>query len=61
MDNFFDALVRTINTFGVDNEYNTPDYILAEYIVESLKAFGLATNYRDKHFSDTAESSKDEG
>lgn len=31
---------RTImNIYGIDNECNTPDYILAEYLIDCLKSY----------------------
>ncbi len=39
-----------INKHSREQESNTPDYILAEYLISSLKAFEVATNFRDSHF-----------
>ena len=47
MDNFENALKRLINEFSVENESDTPDFILAEYIRDALNAYNAATYRRD--------------
>ena len=37
MENFEKELEILINKYSIDNYYNTPDFILAKYMVESLK------------------------
>ena len=36
---FQDELSKLLNSFGVDNEFDTPDFILSEYMVNSLMNF----------------------
>jgi hypothetical protein len=47
MDSFYDALQRLINTFSQENASNTPDYILAQYMLACLDAFTEATQQRE--------------
>jgi hypothetical protein len=53
---FKKELESLINTYCMDKEFiflytdsDTPDYILAEYMVSCLKAFNKATRERDAH------------
>lgn len=32
-------LSKIMNTHGIDTEYSTPDYILAEYLIDCLKSY----------------------
>jgi hypothetical protein len=41
------GLEQLLNRESRENESNTPDYILAEYLVNCLEAYELATNIRD--------------
>jgi hypothetical protein len=46
----FEQSIRlVINTYSKENESNTPDYILSEYIINCLDAFNYATKFRDAH------------
>ena len=45
---FEEELTNLINSRSMENESNTPDYILAKYLVTFLDAFTLATNTREK-------------
>ncbi len=47
---FKQELERLINRNSKENESNTPDYILAEYLDNCLKSFDSAVNIREKHF-----------
>jgi len=47
MSDFEKELSSLINKYSVENTSNTPDFILAEYILSSLKAFSAAANARD--------------
>lgn len=38
-ETFQSELSRLLNSFGVDNEFDTPDFILSEYMVNSLLNF----------------------
>ena len=39
-----------INSVSMENGSNTPDFILAEFLVDSLEAFDKATKARDKWY-----------
>ena len=39
---FQQALEYLINKYGIDNEMNTPDFILAEYLYDCLMAYKQA-------------------
>jgi len=43
-------LRKLLNSFSVENGSNTPDYILANYLLGCLDAFDMATNERDKWY-----------
>lgn len=47
---FEQELEKLINRYSMENESNTPDYILAHYIKYTLKAFNQAVNLREEHF-----------
>lgn len=55
MNNFEKELRDLINTHSLENESNTPDFILATYMLDCLDAFNTATNKRDE-FSFVADS-----
>lgn len=46
---FEEQLKELINTYSVENDSNTPDFILAQYILNCLMAFRIAVNDRDRH------------
>ncbi len=47
MDNFEEELERLINKHSMENESNTPDWILAQYLLSCLSAFTRATQQRE--------------
>jgi len=47
---FRKELENAINSHSKENESNTPDFILAEYLVHCLLAFDLTTKARDKWY-----------
>jgi hypothetical protein len=47
MTEFEKNLARLINRHSVENGSNTPDYILAQYLVACLKAFEATTQQRE--------------
>lgn len=49
--NFRSELEKLINIHSQENNSDTPDFILAEYLTDSLKAFDKATNARDRWYS----------
>ncbi len=52
---FAAELEMLINKHSKENESDTPDFILAEYILNCLKAFDHATNERTKWYSENSE------
>jgi surfactin synthase thioesterase subunit len=44
---FAEALENLINTYTSENESDTPDFILAEYMMNALHAFELASRARE--------------
>ena len=50
MDNFSDALRRLINQFCMEEESNTPDFILASYMLDCLTAYERAVNSREEWY-----------
>lgn len=50
-DTFKEALENLINCHSLENQSNTPDFILAKYIDECLDAFVKATNRREQWYS----------
>jgi hypothetical protein len=47
---FEEALTTLINKHSMESESNTPDFILAQYILTCLSAYKNAVNARDKWF-----------
>lgn len=47
---FVEELESLINRYSKENESNTPDFILAEYIEASLLAFNRSVNAREKWY-----------
>ena len=47
---FQDELRSLINRYSRENKSNTPDFILVDYITDSLNAFDKATNEREKWY-----------
>ena len=45
---FQKELSSLINCHSQENNSNTPDFVLAEYLIDCLKAFNKATNERIK-------------
>ncbi len=46
-DKFRAALIELINRSSQENGSNTPDYILADYLLAALDAYNVATRVRD--------------
>ncbi len=46
-DDFRQELEILINKANVENGSNTPDFLLAEYLMDCLRAFDKATRSRD--------------
>lgn len=47
---FGKALEQLINSYSIENGSNTPDFILAEYMIGCLRAYQTAVGARDKWF-----------
>ena len=45
---FQNALRGLINSYSMENESDTPDYVLAQYVLGCLNAFTAATRERDR-------------
>ncbi len=45
---FKEALRQLINENSLENMSDTPDYVLANYMMDCLNAFNKAVNERDK-------------
>lgn len=49
-NDFRTELEKLINRYSKENGSNTPDFILAEYLILSLEAFDRATTARSKWY-----------
>jgi hypothetical protein len=47
---FEKELKQLINRYSVENESDTPDFILAQYVMLCLNAFNEASNAREKWY-----------
>ena len=47
MENFEKELGALINKHSMENESNTPDWLLAQYLISCLAAFTVATQQRE--------------
>lgn len=50
MNNFTTELTALINRYSKENESNTPDFILAQYIEDALAAFTKASRERERWY-----------
>lgn len=50
---FQNELTKLINRYSQENNSGTPDFVLAQYIQNSLNAFNLAVNEREKWYGRT--------
>jgi hypothetical protein len=51
MSEFRDDLDKLLNRASMENGSNTPDFILAEFLHDSLRAFDSAVNAREKWYN----------
>ena len=58
MSDFYKELERLINKHCMENESNTPDWILAGYIKSALSAFTAAVQQRETWYGRDARPSK---
>lgn len=47
---FHEELLALINKHSMENTSNTPDWILAQYLIECLSAFDGATQLRESWY-----------
>lgn len=47
VDKFYTELRELINRYSKENGSDTPDFVLAEYLNQSLKIFDYAVRYRE--------------
>lgn len=50
MKTFYEELSELINKHSVENDSNTPDFMLAKYITNCLKAYNTVIHERDKWY-----------
>ena len=55
---FEQELRELINRHCLESTSNSPDYILAEFVLDSLDAFDSATKKRDDHYGENREPKK---
>jgi hypothetical protein len=55
MTNLYEELTKILNMFSIENESNTPDYILALYMLACLRAFNDAVNERTSWYKNESE------
>lgn len=51
MRDLLKELEAVLNRHSVENESNTPDFILADYLRACLSAFAVATNERERWYN----------
>lgn len=56
---FRKELEQLINRHSVENNSNTPDFVLAGYLTDCLRAFNFAVNYRDRWYGYSGEDVKE--
>lgn len=61
MSEFEKAIKEMINKFSMENASNTPDFILAMYLNNCLKAFNEATQQRETWYGRDARPSHIDG
>ena len=44
------ALEELLNSYSIENDSNTPDWILREYLLKCLSAYSTAVKDRDSFF-----------
>ena len=43
-----ESIAMILNTYCAENESNTPDFILAAYLIDCLSAYNKATKWKNK-------------
>jgi hypothetical protein len=54
MNEFEKELSELINRYSKENDSNTPDFLLAEYLTECLNTFSVIMKKRDKWYGGSA-------
>jgi len=57
---FTDELASLINRHSIENESNTPDFILASYLRSCLIAFNKVTKARERWYGEYLATAKEE-
>lgn len=47
---FYEEITQVINKHSMENGSDTPDYILATYLLDCLNSFNKAVNARERFF-----------
>lgn len=47
MESLTESIKHLLNSFSRENESDTPDFILAQYLISCLESFEQATRQRD--------------
>lgn len=55
---FKEELIALLNKHSLENGSNTPDYILADYVIACLKVFDETVNTRTSWYSKVPEADK---
>lgn len=50
MNNFENELRELINRYSKENDSNTPDFILSNYLMKCLNTWNEITNEREKYY-----------
>lgn len=50
MEDFRNELTSLLNRYSRENESNTPDFILADFLIGCLAVFDVATSRREKWY-----------
>ena len=50
----YNEISSVLNKHSAESGSNTPDYVLAQFLLESMTAFNAATNRRDAHYNGSA-------
>lgn len=61
MDQLRKEIESAINRCSAENGSNTPDFILAEYLIRCLAAFDAAVNARGRWYEKPVEESEGKG
>ena len=51
--NFEHRLTALLNEYSLENQSNTPDFILAAYVIQSVENFNAATKQREEWYGRT--------